>query len=146
MKTRSQIRTEEQKSQDCSICLQKMNDYVITLCNHVFCDSCLIQHLLNNQTCPLCRKECNPEDIISQIMNEQQIILFKKLKVEINKIIEKSNNLNRSNQTINRYEFQCHLTIAEMITISGFLLEVFIIFVIIYYISQYVKAHFERFM
>jgi hypothetical protein len=76
MKTRSQSRAEEQKSEDCSICLQKMNDYVITVCNHVFCDSCLIQHLLNDQTCPLCRKDCNPEDIISQIMSYNFLIFI----------------------------------------------------------------------
>jgi len=46
----------------CTICLDniKENNYVKTCCNHIFCLSCLLEHLKVNQTCPCCRSSIEP--------------------------------------------------------------------------------------
>jgi len=46
----------------CTICLDilKENNYVKTTCNHIFCLSCLLEHLKVNNTCPCCRSSIEP--------------------------------------------------------------------------------------
>jgi len=55
-------------SEECPICYENIqkNQYVITNCLHIFCETCIIQHLIkcNNETCPYCRQECKLDDII----------------------------------------------------------------------------------
>lgn len=43
----------------CPICLEKLNkiNVSITICNHKFCTSCLLSSIINNNNCPMCRKE-----------------------------------------------------------------------------------------
>jgi len=41
---------------NCSICLDKNDEYILTPCNHIFCKKCITSWLLNNNTCPNCRK------------------------------------------------------------------------------------------
>lgn len=44
---------------ECSICTQIIlnNNCCVTECNHVYCLSCLLQHLKFNKNCPLCREK-----------------------------------------------------------------------------------------
>ena len=44
---------------ECSICTQVIlnNNCCVTECNHVYCLSCLLQHLKFNKNCPLCREK-----------------------------------------------------------------------------------------
>ncbi|KAJ7811368.1 hypothetical protein B0H13DRAFT_2383935 [Mycena leptocephala] len=39
----------------CSICADTFNRPVVTLCMHVFCDSCISRNLSYSRLCPLCR-------------------------------------------------------------------------------------------
>lgn len=45
---------------ECSICLRKINNkdgsFFRTICNHRFHHKCIIKWLVNNNTCPCCRK------------------------------------------------------------------------------------------
>ena len=44
---------------ECSICLEEIEDEedkYITLCNHIFHQSCLIKWIKDNQNCPICRR------------------------------------------------------------------------------------------
>lgn len=61
---------------DCVICFEKIKNHVITKCNHLFCDTCLITHLKENNTCPLCREICDYENIINQIVNKRHHLIM----------------------------------------------------------------------
>ena len=46
----------------CPICLNSLNNIseskiIITNCNHIFCNNCIIKHKENSNKCPLCNKE-----------------------------------------------------------------------------------------
>lgn len=45
--------------EECAICLETMDNAVVTPCGHVFCKSCIESHLSNETTtshCPICRR------------------------------------------------------------------------------------------
>jgi len=54
-------------SEECPICYDtiKPNDYVITKCCHIFCQECIIKHIIigNNHFCPYCRRECVEKEV-----------------------------------------------------------------------------------
>ena len=70
---------------ECPICFES-NTYetvVITNCTHIYCDMCLIQHLEQNYTCPMCRESIDVIDILCKISShrlKQLGILMKKKK------------------------------------------------------------------
>jgi hypothetical protein len=80
--------SRKSKKTECPICLQKIKYKVITECNHTFCDSCLIKHLIIQQNCPLCRSICDNQYITEQINPKRQGILTKKyiLPITVNHI------------------------------------------------------------
>ena len=45
----------------CPICLSSEINYT-TVCNHKFCNICISEWLLNNNTCPCCRRELYPRN------------------------------------------------------------------------------------
>ena len=47
----------------CPICYEKIQKYgfCITNCKHQFCMDCMMKHIQNNQSCPLCRAEVLPD-------------------------------------------------------------------------------------
>jgi hypothetical protein len=56
-------------SKECPICYEKMgaNNYIITNCNHKFCNTCLFKSLNLNSKCPICRNEIFKFNKIKQI-------------------------------------------------------------------------------
>jgi len=60
----------------CCICLDiiKENNNVKTSCNHIFCFSCLLEHLKTKNTCPCCRIPIEPvrnnNNLIQMTMRE----------------------------------------------------------------------------
>ncbi|XP_061173292.1 helicase-like transcription factor [Saccostrea echinata] len=48
---------------ECSICLQTPDSPIITVCKHVFCKNCILQHMSQNgsELCPNCRKQIQRE-------------------------------------------------------------------------------------
>lgn len=50
---------KEKKEETCPICLESIlkKDFFITKCNHCFHKNCLINHLLQQTCCPMCRKD-----------------------------------------------------------------------------------------
>jgi len=58
LKSKSFFYTEK-KDENCPICLETIlkKDFFITKCNHCFHKSCLINHLLQQTCCPMCRKD-----------------------------------------------------------------------------------------
>jgi len=50
---------------DCSICLDKPKNLVLTrCCTNSFCGGCSIRHLLTSSTCPTCRAQQGSEDLV----------------------------------------------------------------------------------
>lgn len=43
------------ENMECPICLTEIQTTAILDCSHVFCKECLLQHLTQKITCPLCR-------------------------------------------------------------------------------------------
>lgn len=48
-----------EESLECPICYEKIknNNYIVTKCDHTFCNDCLFKSLTNSSCCPLCRNE-----------------------------------------------------------------------------------------
>ena len=65
------------KAEKCAICIDVVNkQYSKTNCGHVFCLTCLHEHLKTNHTCPLCRKEIldeKPKKPILEVKREKAI-------------------------------------------------------------------------
>ena len=74
---------------DCSICLEaiRLNRKKVytTSCNHTFHASCMKMWLLNNDTCPCCRKVLSVEAI-----DHIRIILINILEAEAEAVAEKN--------------------------------------------------------
>ena len=54
--------------EECPICLEAIDNPVMTSCAHFFCKPCITQHLnteTNNSSCPSCRKVINVDNLIS---------------------------------------------------------------------------------
>lgn len=78
------IRFDNIMNQNCSICLSELKNPVLeTSCHNLFCGECILKWLQKNNSCPLCRKIINQDDIIyltknncddtSPIKNERKI-------------------------------------------------------------------------
>ena len=49
----------------CSICLENFDQPVGVSCRHVFCLTCIRQHISSGRnTCPLCRSTVNPRQLV----------------------------------------------------------------------------------
>ena len=50
---------EKEKIKECPICYDTIekNNYIVTKCNHIFCNDCLFKSLKKQSCCPICRKE-----------------------------------------------------------------------------------------
>jgi hypothetical protein len=61
--------------EECPICFNMTNteSYFITKCTHIFCQECIIRHILsnNNEFCPLCRDKIESADIIIDSVSEK---------------------------------------------------------------------------
>lgn len=75
------------KKQECPICLQVIKNEIITKCNHIFCDSCLIKHIKINTTCPICRNTCYMNTIIDQIHPSRRDIFKKEFNLYLDNTI-----------------------------------------------------------
>ena len=54
------ILEKEQLEEDtCPVCFESFGDtnYIVTKCNHKFCNTCLFKSLSHNSCCPMCRQE-----------------------------------------------------------------------------------------
>ena len=53
-------------TKDCPICIENIRDtgYVVTECGHHFCLKCFIEHIQNNNKCPMCRKSIIQDRIL----------------------------------------------------------------------------------
>ena len=90
-----QLKKEKNKKEkytfECCICLNtksKKQDYVMTSCKHEFCCSCLLKHITNAKTCPLCR-----HNIIDNCINTYQPIRIRQA-------------INIMKMTIDNYDFE----------------------------------------
>jgi hypothetical protein len=61
--------------EECPICLNMTNTdtYFITSCTHIFCQECILRHILsnNNDFCPLCRDKIESTDINIDSVSEK---------------------------------------------------------------------------
>jgi hypothetical protein len=50
---------DDKESLECPICYEKIqkNNYIVTKCNHTFCNDCLFKSLSSNSCCPICRED-----------------------------------------------------------------------------------------
>ena len=76
---------ESNYSEECPICYDpiKKDEYIITNCQHIFCQKCIIHHIIvgNNETCPYCRQDCKADDIFvlplpSELLEEFGILIL----------------------------------------------------------------------
>jgi hypothetical protein len=51
------IEKKNDKIINCPICVTEHNNYILTKCNHEFCEECINEWLNSNNTCPLCNYE-----------------------------------------------------------------------------------------
>jgi len=51
--------------EECTICLETIENAVITTCGHLFCRSCIDQHITNNNSCPICQRPISTNLLIS---------------------------------------------------------------------------------
>jgi hypothetical protein len=60
--------------QECPICFEKIKyiNAIMTDCLHIFCYRCLLMHLKNNSTCPMCREYMQYEEIMRQITDHTE--------------------------------------------------------------------------
>lgn len=56
IKENERLRNKYEKSEDrCPICLENVDNYIVTVCNHKFCNDCFIPWVQKENTCPVCR-------------------------------------------------------------------------------------------
>jgi hypothetical protein len=56
IKENERLRNKYEKSEDrCPICLENVDNYIVTVCNHKFCNDCFLPWIEKENTCPICR-------------------------------------------------------------------------------------------
>ena len=50
----------------CAICFSTSQSPFTTKCNHTFCNKCLLQWMLENDSCPICRYSISKKDSIAR--------------------------------------------------------------------------------
>lgn len=56
------------EKEDCSICMEKINNKIILCnCGHKFCKCCIYRWLFKSNTCPLCRQPVYQDEIDSSL-------------------------------------------------------------------------------
>ena len=53
----------QRKKWCCSLCKDSLKSPIVTKCGHIFCYSCVFNHLKTNKLCPICHKEINIESL-----------------------------------------------------------------------------------
>lgn len=48
----------------CQLCLDEGKPFACTPCGHPFCWDCLLEHVVENRNCPLCRSDVTPSRVI----------------------------------------------------------------------------------
>lgn len=80
---------KNEEKMECPICYDTIgkNNYIVTKCNHIFCNDCLFRSLNEQSCCPICRnnlfnfnkiKELNNSDILnleSRAMNRKNNLI-----------------------------------------------------------------------
>jgi superfamily II DNA or RNA helicase len=61
--------TDRITSKTCSICMELITNPILIECTHIFCGSCLMTWLKNNNTCPCCRSAINSMDKLIAIVD-----------------------------------------------------------------------------
>ena len=87
--TNSDVSEEEE---DCSICLEELEIYVLTECNHKFHYDCLSK--MNSNICPLCRRN---SDNIHRVRNKWQVELHSKYNSNIAASLSNTSNNDANN-------------------------------------------------
>ena len=66
--TRDTPESEKDSSSECPICLEPLDDTVVTACAHEFCRECiltLLSHVRTTAPCPLCREPVTRKDLMT---------------------------------------------------------------------------------
>ena len=75
---------------DCEICFDEIKKEVILSCSHIFCNDCLSQWVVKNNTCPKCRVTINyviidkkklSINIFKKMWDKKEIECYKEYKV-----------------------------------------------------------------
>ena len=125
----------------CSICLENIEytSCVITPCNHLCCDTCIIPYLKNADTCPYCKTNCDYIEIISKINNKRICMLAFILKSE--SPIDTTNNTIFNNNAYTYIENEVIIHVVSIVLVSINIIELIIflrlvIFLIFYSITE----------
>ena len=75
IKENERLRNKYEKSEDrCPICLENVDNYIVTVCNHKFCNDCFIPWVQKENTCPVCRYNLiSPVDGVGLINTEEWV-------------------------------------------------------------------------
>lgn len=122
---------------ECPICLEIIKYKIKTGCKHIFCDICIVKNLMINDTCPICRRECDYEHITHQISLKRQKFLMKKLAQPVENINTMTNTRIQQDQQIYIYS----RFIPQYISVSirmmiFFVIEIIIIIYVVVVISR----------
>jgi len=129
------------KKLECPICLQKIKHKIETNCMHSFCDICIMKHLIMNNTCPMCRTECDYEYVINQIKVKRQTFLMKKLTPHVRPNVPVTTVTSDHVHPMNIYSrfIPLHLP-ASIMMISLFIIEIYIILHVIVLVTETVVS------
>jgi len=58
------LRLVVESQEECPVCIDTLNDPVITHCKHVFCRSCITKVVEVQHKCPMCRAELDEDKLI----------------------------------------------------------------------------------
>jgi hypothetical protein len=121
------------KHLECPICLQKIRHKIETNCMHIFCDICILKHVVMKNTCPICRTECDYEYVTNQIKVKRQKFLMKKLKPYVRQNVP----VTRDPYPITLYPIYIPRRIpASIMMISLFIVEIYIILHVVVFIAE----------
>jgi len=78
-----EIKSDDEDKGKCGICSEEAKEPMITKCNHIFCEKCIVQSLRKTMRCPVCKEET------SGILNNGQYFIDQWHKKKAKKKTEK---------------------------------------------------------
>ncbi|KAK6203369.1 uncharacterized protein RJT21DRAFT_2712 [Scheffersomyces amazonensis] len=87
--TKLPVLSELDTLERCYICKEFFKAPVITSCNHTFCSQCIREYLITNNLCPLCKVEVFESNLKRDILLEEIVSCYTRIRPYLFKLLEK---------------------------------------------------------